>query len=506
MGVDINAFFSKNIAPDVRLGYNTILLLDQLSGKWVKGTRGNRILIGGHTANDGIAAKTNCGKSQLGLHKFCTVLNRYPLSTGMLYESEGTMDVGRPNKVSASMAWEIGSNFFRIPTPEEVEEALLNDGVLEDRIAFIDGNSLYFDKFIDMITEIAAQREKDRKVAKNLVTLPFRYSRIYGDKSLRPHFVFTDSGTEADVNSAQTKSEKEGIDSSKDNLYFGRDGLIKTKIFARLNGISTKADIMFLTTAAVDKKWGGETMGQHPEKVMSYLPSGDEIKGVGTSFKKITLNLWTFGRPTVFTKGTATSDKFPKYPENTEDNYLGNTDLEQVMLLNLRGKAGPSGMPFPLIRSQRSGILPECCEFEALRKWGRDDKNADYGITVPSQYHFSLAFNPEVKFRNTNFREVINGNYSNRIALQLLFSMKMFLHILPTAESERLMCTPEELYNDIKALGYNWLELLDTRYWWTHIESEDQFRPQLTIYDLLLMRKGEYHPYWMKNKPTPVKA
>jgi len=55
----------------------------------------------------------------------------------------------------------------------------------------------------------------------------------------------------------------------------------------------------------------------------------------------------------------------------------------------------------------------------------------------------------------------------------------------------------ETLYNDLKAIGYDWDVLLNTRYYWVpEDEEKDQEYPYLTGRDLLRRRKGLYIPYW----------
>ena len=65
-------------------------------------------------------------------------------------------------------------------------------------------------------------------------------------------------------------------------------------------------------------------------------------------------------------------------------------------------------------------------------------------------------------------------------------------------KDEDLMCTPKELYEDIKKLGYDWNELLDTRGYWTLDQYKNKV-PFLSTVDLLKMRKGIYKPYFIKN-------
>lgn len=72
----------------------------------------------------------------------------------------------------------------------------------------------------------------------------------------------------------------------------------------------------------------------------------------------------------------------------------------------------------------------------------------------------------------------------------------------------RYICSPGELYEDLKKMGYNWDELLETRGFWIF---NDNIHPRkyLSTMDLLKMRVGEYKPYWMniaaKSKKTKAK-
>ena len=62
-------------------------------------------------------------------------------------------------------------------------------------------------------------------------------------------------------------------------------------------------------------------------------------------------------------------------------------------------------------------------------------------------------------------------------------------------------CTPAELYKDIKDKGYNWDELLDCRTYWTFDHYTNPVHG-ISIIDLLRMRVGEYHPWWMEDFPN----
>lgn len=69
---------------------------------------------------------------------------------------------------------------------------------------------------------------------------------------------------------------------------------------------------------------------------------------------------------------------------------------------------------------------------------------------------------------------------------------------------EGLLCTPQELYDDIKKLGYDWNVLLNTRGYWK-IKQYAKGKPFLSIVDLLKMRKGTYKPYFLDDNKKPLK-
>jgi hypothetical protein len=58
------------------------------------------------------------------------------------------------------------------------------------------------------------------------------------------------------------------------------------------------------------------------------------------------------------------------------------------------------------------------------------------------------------------------------------------------------MCSTKQLYDDLKAKCYDWDQILsETRSWWTL--DPDHPKKFLSTMDLLKMRVGQYHPYWM---------
>lgn len=494
--------FATSQSSDVNLLFNTTAIQDCMTARWVQGTRGDWIQLGGFSNNGGIAAPANCGKTELALLDLSRVLKRIPCAEGQIYETEGTLDVERINEILARDPWDTDGIVRQIPTMQDLEDAAEEGREIDQAIQFIDGQLLTFDKYNDIMHELATERAKERKVKSKTKTLPFRYSRVHGDKMLIPIFALVDSGSEAEIASAEGKLDKEGIDASGAKMTDMSAGVVKTRIFQRLGALAPKGDIFIISTASIDKKADMNAMpGMSPPKEMTHMKAGEAIKGVGTSYKKRTSVLWAMNKATTLFKGSGNANKFPKYPKNKDDNYLDNMDLQANVLTALRNKSGPSGWMLPIVRSQNDGIIESATFFETLRKVGKDDKFADFGIHVPKQHHFALDLLPDIHFRPTNLREIADSNPLFMRALEFTYRLKMLFHVNPIKKFESLVCTPAELFKGLtEEKGYNMETLLRTRNWFTLIEEEHKFRPQLTEVDLVRLWKEDYVPHWMDTK------
>jgi hypothetical protein len=154
----------------------------------------------------------------------------------------------------------------------------------------------------------------------------------------------------------------------------------------------------------------------------------------------------------------------------------------------LRSKSGVSGNVYELIVSQREGVLPSLTEFHYI-------KGADrFGISGTLQ-HYTLDLYPDVKLGRTTVRSKIDNDPLLRRAINItseLCQMHQYMR-----DCKDVLCTPTQLYHDLKEMGYDWNVLLNTRGWWT-LNNDEHTVPYLSTYDLLAMRKGTYKPYWLK--------
>ena len=113
-------------------------------------------------------------------------------------------------------------------------------------------------------------------------------------------------------------------------------------------------------------------------------------------------------------------------------------------------------------------------------------------------YHLDIY--PEVNLSRTTVRKKIDSDKKLRRAIKITSDLLQMQTFMP--QYKNLYCTPKELYDDIKKLGYDWNVLLDTRDWWTikQYSASNNLKPFLSTLDLLLLRYENKKPYWLKNK------
>ena len=109
---------------------------------------------------------------------------------------------------------------------------------------------------------------------------------------------------------------------------------------------------------------------------------------------------------------------------------------------------------------------------------------------------------PDVTLSRTTIRTKINESKQLRRAINIASEMQQLgLYLGNHPYVREAMCTPKELYEDIKALGYDWDMLLRTREYWT-INQYDNKVPYLNTLDLMRMRIGKYTPYFLNEDKT----
>lgn len=232
-------------------------------------------------------------------------------------------------------------------------------------------------------------------------------------------------------------------------------------------------------------------MTPRPSKQLQHMKAGVRTKGTSTSYNYLINNGWDITSSSL----CLDDDKQPKFPKSTPSGRTSNkkildTDLNELTITQIRGKAGMSGVTIHPIVSQNEGYLPELTEFNILL----DYDNFGLAGSHTSRY---LELYPEVKFTRKTVRTLIDTNPKFRRALNMTSEIcQAFEHWRNIDPS--YFCTMKQLYDDLKAIGYNWDVLYGTRGWYT-FNNDKLPIPFLSSFDLLRMRVLEYIPYWMKD-------
>jgi hypothetical protein len=148
-----------------------------------------------------------------------------------------------------------------------------------------------------------------------------------------------------------------------------------------------------------------------------------------------------------------------------------------------------------LLVSQQDGILPALSEFHYIKV------NDRYGLEGNVQ-NYTLALRPDIALSRTKVRSKINGDPLLRRALNITSEMCQINQLYDYLDDD-IYCTPKQLYDDLKAKGYDWEMLLKTRGRWTY-DNDQHPVPFLSTMDLMRMRAGKYHPYWLADDKKTI--
>lgn len=468
-----------NPAPVVKILINVGALMDIPTGTYLEGRRGEYILNGGLAPLTGVVGIGNNFKSTLMHYQFLTAMSRMsPVCSGSTYDTEVNIH-----------EWHLAEMVRRTEAFQGEDVLASGRWVITDKTQYT-GDEWYK-------TQKEFLENKIKNAAKIEVDTPFWGRNRAGPlKMILPTFTEVDSFTEFETSDVIEMQDKNELGESGGNTIHMRQGLAKLRFLMEAPRLNCGSYNYLLMTAHIGKEstmQNAGPAGQVPIVKLKHLKNGDKIKGTTDKFTFITHNCWHAynANPLI------SDDKMgPKYPRDSDDKLQLDTDLNTVQIRNLRSKSGASGMALTLIVSQTEGVLPSLTEFHHLmemKKFGIEGSNISYALEIY----------PDVKLSRTTVRSKIDSDPKLRRALNItseLCQMSYLWHHM-----DDVLCTPKQLYDDLKAMGYDWDVLLETRGWWTTSDNEANLPPFLSTMDLLRMRKGLYHPYWYPVKKEDLK-
>lgn len=468
--------------PFLRPMFNLGCLLDLQSGHYVKGVHGESIMNGGLSALTGVCGLPNTYKSTIAHYMLLQVMNRYTQSHGMVYDTEMSVSENRFQSFSkrldnidpATLVWDAENN-------------------PEGRLLLTDAAVKVGDKWFDEVKAYATEKVKAGKTKEVLGTTPFKSKSGELFQSMYPSIIEIDSLSRMPISTVDEMMDKNSVGASGNNTEAMKGSSAKSQMLIQLPVLTAEAALSMIITAHVSDKITMDPYAPDVKK-LAFLKNGLKLKYVPDQYNFLMNNMWFCFSAT---KLVNQSTKCAEFPRDSNDTDKYSTDLMTITLMNLRGKYGASGLPYEFIVSQSEGLLVGLTEFNYLKQYG------GFGLGGHDRAYY-LELLPSVTLSRTTIRSKLDQSAPLRRAMEItseLLQMHNLYHDLP----EGLLCSAKELYEDIKAKGYDWDILLNTRGYWI-FEGTPHPQPFLSTMDLLRIRSGEYVPYWyadvVKKKTT----
>ena len=453
--------------PRLNLGFP----FDVFTGRWYEGVNGESILNGGLGGFTGIGGPPNMHKSSLA-HFFNLIINsRINHCSGMVYDTETTFSPERFNDFMHNIRG----------FEDKDVETLVEEGKLSfyDRIGYF-GEHWYSDLRKEM-----TKKALDKK---SYITLPF-VNKITGELVKIPPIdvVEMDSMTEFTIEGLENKRENVELGHKDLNMEAMDEMKAKSHMVRKFPSASVLSSTFIIATAHVGEEHKLDPYAVTPKKLM-YLKGNAKFKRVPNQFNFLPMDVYyIYGMETMKNSST----KGVEYPSKRYEDFKDNPDLQKIYVYNTRGKGGPTGVPMAIMVSQAEGILVGLTAFEYCKK------DSKFGIGGNDRNYYMELY-PEVTLSRTTIRDIITEDPRLQTALHFTAELNAFHKGIAKVDRD-LLCTPKELYDDLKTLGYDWNVLLDTRQHYVPLEEEKlQTQPFLSTKDLLRMRKELYRPKWLK--------
>ena len=459
-----NDFFTK--VPKLRPTMNIGCLFDIPTGTYYRGKHGESILNAGYSHVIGVCGRANTYKSTVSHFFTLSVLNRYFAELALIYDTENSLTPARIERLS--------SNFDNLSLRDLDEEGVVH----------ITDTSMSGNKWFEALKGFLADKVSSKKGL--TVTTPFLNSKGESIKIVKPTLAEVDSLSEFRVDAVDTMAEKNEIGDSGRNMEAMKGSAAKSQMIGDLGDITSRNGLYIIMTAHLDDEIQLDPYAP-PQKRLGFMKQKTIFKRVPKNFSFLTNVLYQCSGATVRANK---ADKTPLWPRHKDDRQVGDTDLQQVTVQALRSKTGASGLPFNIIVSQSDGMLVGLTEYNYC-------KERKYGMGGNDQ-NFFMELRPDVTLNRTTIRGKIDNDVLLQRALEITSEMCQISVLWKNLEPG-LMCTPKELFADLKAKGYDWDVLLNTRGYWVFDEQKHPLN-FLSTMDLLNMRAGTYHPYWLKKK------
>lgn len=453
-----------NAAPAIRPVFNVGAPFDVPTGEYITGMDGESILNGGVPNISGISGRGETGKSLLADFFFLSVMDRYN-ADGVSYDTEQTKTRQRVLRLCQ-----------RFPHLKSL------DIFEQERLIISDAAGMTGDVFFTALRSFLLDKKKNGKGKMKTTPFVLKEDLI---KIISPTVSMIDSFSQWTPATVVTMQDKHDVGSSDRNTEAMKAGNARSQLMSELPTLTSNTGCYIFLTAHL----GDEiVMDQHApsKKKLGFMKGEQKMKRVPENYSFLTNNLWLTTKMTVLKKS---GTKELEYPIGLAGESEGQTDLSVIEVQLLRSKSPAAGRFIEVVVSRTEGVLPHLTMFHYAKERER------WGLGGNLQNYF-LELVPDITLSRTTVRRKIDDEVKLRRALEInceMLQLKEFWNL-----PKELICTPKELYADLKAKGYNWDTLLNTRSYWMFKEDiTPETLPFLSTMDLLRMRAGTYHPKWL---------
>lgn len=474
---------SPYVKPMINIGGT----FDISTGSYMQGKHGEHILNGGLAGVTGVVGLGNQFKSTILLFMILRAMIRISVldrrSTGNMYDTEINQHISRIKSLMRLFVEEVGW-----------DEDLIDSG----RWTVTDKSVHLADEWYDILKDWLQNKRKNASTI--MMNTPFiDRDGVSLMKIPVPTFGTVDSFSEFVGANTQKMTDTYKLGDAKANTLYMNQGRDKARFLMEIPPLCAGAMHYMGLTAHM-----GEVIEMDPynpkPKELQHLSNNLHIKGATGKFTYLTNNTyWAHGAKVLQEEG---NKEGPLYPRDSDDKLKYDPDLNEVVVRNLRGKSGLTGLGQTILISQREGVLPNLTEFHYIR-YVKETDTKRWGIGGNVQNYF-LDLIPEVKLSRTSVRHKIDTDPMLRRALNITSEICQINQLW--AGMDQYIVTPEELRAKLTEKGYEWDTLLNSREWWTlENDSPEHAKPFLSTMDLLKMVKDEYHPYWLESDKKTLK-
>jgi hypothetical protein len=443
--------------------------LDIPTGKYEIGKYNDSLLNGGMATFIGVVGKGNNFKSTISDFISLSAMSPFEDSNRSDYDSESNITrQAKARFVNKHCGYTNNTDLF---------------DAKESRWIITDATVMTGDEHFESFKTYCEEKRKD----------VYRLSTPYLNRDgtffemIYPTFAGLDSVSKWRSATTDKMLDESNVGDSDLNTLYMRSGIAKKQMLEQLPAITAGSSHYLFMTAHIGSKIEMDAR-KPPTKQMNQLKQGEYIKGVPDDITFLPLYVW-YPYHTEVLKHDDTGA--PLYPRGDALKQKGDTDLFIVSMNMLRSKIGPTGAIVQLIVSQQEGVLPALSQFHYIKI------NNYFGLTGSNQ-NYVLDLMPEIKLQRTTVRDKLDE--SARLCRAMHFTAELLqMRLLWPHKYQDVWCEPKVLYEDLKKLGYDWNEILDTRFKISPDHYNNTVR-YLSTLDLLNMRSGTYKPYWKQTK------